>query len=144
MVRYFWDSVLFYPIFYQSKKGKWGTHILTNITNGNKFIWQENYNRRFKFRNKQPYWAILKKNRQVGLRVWKQYSISTSDQEKNVEVLGVLVSDPKILKGCKILQSFQGWSFVFPGISKGKVRNLKIPRVFPKKVCPQCLVFFSG
>ena len=40
--------------------------MLTNITNGNKFIWQENYNRRFKFRNKQPYWAILKKTDKWG------------------------------------------------------------------------------
>ena len=143
MVRYFWDSVLFYPIFYQSKKGKWGTHILTNITNGNKFIWQEKYNRRFKFRNKQPYWAILKKKQTSGVEGMKTMQhFHKWSRKKHVEFLGILDSDPKILKGCKILQSFQGWSFVFSGISKGKVRNLKIPRVFPKKHVLNALVFF--
>ena len=36
--------------------------------------------------------------------------------------------------GCnKILWIFQGWSFVFSGISKGKVTNLKIPWFFSQK-----------
>ena len=35
----------------------------------------------------------------------------------------------------KILWNFQGWSFVFFRISKGKVTNLKSLRIFFKKVC---------
>ena len=63
--------------------------MLTNITNGNKFIWQENYNRRFKFRNKQPYRAILKKKQTSGV------------------------------EGMKTIQYFHKWSRKKRGISRG-------------------------
>ena len=42
-----------------------------------------------------------------------------------------------------IIPNFQGWSFVFPGISRGTENNNKNFRAFPKKVCPQTpLIFF--
>ena len=41
----------------------------------------------------------------------------------------------KICKGCNaILWSFQGWSFVLSRISRGKVKNLKIPGGFQKSM----------
>ena len=58
----------------------------------------------------------------------------------------VLVLDYGISKECNtVLRNFQGWSFVLPDISKGKVTNLKILGVF-SKIClqfnPPCLDFF--
>ena len=53
MVGYFWDSIPLYPVAYNSKKGKLGTHILT-IANENILFQQEKCNRIFKFRNNLP------------------------------------------------------------------------------------------
>ena len=44
----------------------------------------------------------------------------------------------------KILQSFQGQGFVLPGISRGKVRNLKIPGHFLKTYVLNSLCYKAG
>ena len=64
-----------------------------------------------------------------------------------MELPGILVFGLGSSKGSnKILLNFQGWSFVFSGISRDKVKKWKIPGGFPKKVCSQPppfpLVFF--
>ena len=54
-----------------------------------------------------------------------------------------LVSKPPRDWSNIILWNFQGWSFVFSEISRGKVKKeRKIPGVFQKKVCPQPSCFF--
>ena len=40
------------------------------------------------------------------------------------------------------LKSSEGWSFVFSAISRGKIKNLKIPVGVLKKVFPQSHLFF--
>ena len=56
-------------------------------------------------------------------------------QLKKVELPGVFKKKP-----CRIFMghtSFQGWKFVFSGISNGKVTNQKIPGCFFRKVFPR-------
>ena len=63
----------------------------------------------------------------------------------HVELPWVLVLELGISKGCNtILLNFQGWNFVFSGISKGKVPNLKFPGGVSENYIlnPHCLVFF--
>ena len=100
-----------------------------------------------------------KKSRQGG---WGQ-RISSSTEEKgsgnsrgqlgvfscetHVKLSKVLVLYIRICKGYhKILQNFQAWEFVFSGIFKDKLTNLKIPERFFRKVYlqPPLFGFFSG
>ena len=54
-------------------------------------------------------------------------------RKNHVEFSWILVFGLEISKSCStILWNFQGWSFLFSGISKSKVINLKIPGFFSK------------
>ena len=53
--------------------------------------------------------------------------------KNNLEFLVVLVLGLKISESCNtVLWSFYGWSPILAPISRGKVKNLKIPGVFSK------------
>ena len=111
------------------------------------------------------YYSKKKKNRERGLRIWnfheywgdsmwKFQGLMKNDVEfsgvikkKTWVFTGVLALDLKTSKRYNInFSKFQGWSFVLPGISRGKLRNLKNPGFF-NRVCsqtPSHPCFFSG
>ena len=64
----------------------------------------------------------------------KKWNIQGCSRKTHAEFRWVLVYELRISKGCySILQNSKGWKFVFSGISKGKVTNLKIPVFFFQK-----------
>ena len=63
-----------------------------------------------------------------------------------MEFPGVLNFGLRICEGCKIiLWNMQGWSFVFSGIFRGKVKkNRKTPGEFEESISSSFPVFFPG
>ena len=60
-----------------------------------------------------------------------------------MEFPGVLNFGLRICEGCKIiLWNMQGWSFVFSGIFRGKVKKTEKLQGSLKKVFPQAFLFF--
>ena len=102
--------------------------------------------------NFQGYWRNSKSNFQ-GL-IKNNVEFQGWSRKNHVEFPGVLVLGLKISEGCcgcatqfcGVSSSAIGWSFVLSGISRGKVRNLKIPGEVQKSVSstPPPTHFFSG
>ena len=80
-----------------------------------------------------------------GVRIWNFQGWS---RKNHVVFPGVFVLGLKISDGCNtILWIFQGWSLILSGISRDKLKNLKIPEGF-KKLGPQshsvCFYFWNS
>ena len=93
--------------------------------------------------------VLKKKHMEIpGGQLKKRWNFQGWSRKNHVECSRVLVFGVGISKGCNtILWNTQEWKFVFTGISKNKVTNLKIPApgFFFKKISPQppcCLDFF--